>query len=115
VTQPQPQVPRRPIPPKPQNAKNWDKPGGYGKIEGAKLVFYPPPFLINNEWSTAKCDLHGPPNGPWTFGGNEVSLRESGAALLLRGGLKPPGWQEATMFFDVIVRQITGALRSSGG
>jgi hypothetical protein len=131
VTQPQPQVPRRPIPPKSQNAKNWDKPGsyaliiradksdvaqgeivviqifitGYGKIEGAKLVFYPPPFLINNEWSTAKYDLHGPPDGPWTFGGNEVSLREGGAALLLRGGLKAPGWQEATMFFDVMVRQ----------
>jgi hypothetical protein len=114
--------------PAPQNARNAEKPGayelalriknaevapndilelevyvtGYGYIDGAKIAFYPPPSLIDTDWSTWTYDLGPLPSGLIGFGATERSFEtRTGAVLAISpAGLKPPQWPAASLFFD---------------
>jgi hypothetical protein len=113
--------------PHPQNAKYYDKPGsyqlavritdaevdpgnttvmevyltGYGFIEGAKILFHPPPHFIDENWSTASLNPNLSPQGVFTYGADSVSLSEDGTILILSGGYKEPQWSSYSQFFDV--------------
>jgi hypothetical protein len=114
--------------PAPQNARNASKPGayelvirinnaevapddkielevyitGYGYIDGAKIAFYPPPYIIDTEWSTWTYDFGLLPNGLYGFGTAEQSFKTSvGAVLAISpAGFKADRWSAPSLFFD---------------
>ena len=113
---------------KPQNAEHADKPGeyrlaprvrqaqidpgkeivvelyitGYGRIQGPKLVFYPPPFFIDEQNSKAFFDLgESESSGRLVFGKTERQLSEAGLTVVLAAGIQAPGWAESSLFFDL--------------
>jgi hypothetical protein len=113
--------------PKPQNAVGADAPGsyqhaartttretqsggeiqlivnitGYGRIEGCKLAFYPPPYFIDDTRSTVKYGLGKNSDGDLVFGFDETSLDGDATVMnLSSGGIKPPHWGHASLFFD---------------
>ena len=81
---------------------------GYGRIDRAKFGMYAPPSLLD---SGASYAVHGiavsevkgeegqDSHSRLTFGGQRDPLDEVGASIVLLG-VKAPGWERATTFFD---------------
>jgi hypothetical protein len=114
---------------RPQNAANASKPGayelalrvargevapggsvevevfitGYGDLQGAKLVFFPPPYFVDAKHSKWRYDMGELPDGRAVFGTTEQSfIGDVGAILdLSSGGLIAPGWNFPSLFFDL--------------
>jgi hypothetical protein len=113
--------------PRPQNARHADRPGsyqlavrstkaevnpgditelevyltGYGQIQGAKILFYPPPYFIDTAWSMANYDAHLSADGEFTFGTTDSSFDETGGILILSGGLQNVRWSTPSLVFDI--------------
>ena len=112
---------------RPQNAQNSDQPGayelvvrttkvevnpndstdvevyvtGYGHIEGAKILFSPPPYFIDPAWVKVTYNIAVAPDGRMQFGVTESMFSEGGGILRLTGGVQVNGWPATSMFFDI--------------
>lgn len=73
---------------------------GYGRIETAKLVFYPSLGLIEEKESTVRFGYEIVGDNV-CFGGQEENLEEAGATMSLVGGLMRQGWARPSLFFDM--------------
>jgi hypothetical protein len=114
--------------PTPQNARNSDKPGsyelairlneaevnpgdmvhlevfltGYGVIDGAKIVFYPPPSFFDPTWSSWRYDIGPLPDGSYGFGTTETKFgSDAGVTLIVSpAGIPGDNWPAPSLFFD---------------
>ena len=73
---------------------------GYGRIETAKLVFYPSLGLIDQESSTIRFGYEHVGDLIY-FGGQENKVDELGVTLSLVGGVMRQGWTRPSLFFDM--------------
>jgi hypothetical protein len=66
---------------------------GYGTIGGAKLVFYPPPYFVDERRSFYSHSLREDETGAMVFGSVREPLEEGGTTLdLSSGGVSMPAW-----------------------
>jgi hypothetical protein len=112
---------------RPQNARHSEKPGSYqlavrsakaevnpgditeleiyltcyGEIQGAKILFHPPPYFIDTRWSIVSYDANLSAEGEFTFGATDNSFDETGGILILNGGLRNERWSSPSLVFDV--------------
>lgn len=75
---------------------------GYGEIDGAKIIFYPSPEVIDIKKSTITKDLRpvAPPNVP-TWGGNTHPVSAEAWLIAFTGGWNPGQFKKPSMFFDI--------------
>jgi hypothetical protein len=93
---------------------------GYGQIYGSKLIFYPPPYFIDEEQSTV---FHGldvqevEGERRFVFGTTEQRFKDFGGdpgMLLTIGGIALPGWEKATPYVDVDFQSDTATSKAIG-
>jgi hypothetical protein len=73
---------------------------GYGRIDSAKLVFYPSLGLIDQNLSTIRFGYEQVGDLVY-FGGQEEKVDERGITLSLVGGMVRAGWARPSLFFDM--------------
>lgn len=86
---------------------------GYGKIDRAKLIFYPSKSVFEYEKSTVTTDLkEGPPGDLPVWGGVTRTLPPEGFAVSFTGGFTYGSVTKPTMFFDLNPEQGSNVLNT---
>ena len=75
---------------------------GYGHIESAKLSIYPPPYLIDVDWTKFTHGI-GEYGSGYAYGAREDSFSgDEGGVIRLSGGVNPnSSWPSPSQFYDV--------------